>query len=124
MNNHIQKQNRIQNQQDVCRDNSVEWAEFRGHRVGKDKPDSILIDGNSDYKNFGVKKFNIVLKAILLYAIEYPSYDLVGDNCQHFATGFYNSITGENKEISNPTLAYKCLSRLDMDSIFQSLMLK
>jgi len=116
--------NRNKKQQDVCADDSIEWAEFRGHRVDKDKPDSILISTSSDYKHFTVKKFNTVLKAILSYAIKYPGYDLAENNCQHFATGFYNSLTGEKKEISNPILAFKCSNHIDMDSIFQSVMMK
>jgi hypothetical protein len=110
--------------QSICSDFSPEWAEFRGHRVDQDHPDSIFISSNSEYENFTVTKFEDVIKASILYSIQYPGYYLTSENCQHFATGFYNSITGENKEISNPKLTFMCRSNIDMDSIFQRIMLE
>lgn len=44
--------------------------------------------------------FKIFIVAIQRYALRYPGYNIY-DNCQHFATGFFNYLTNQNDDYVN-----------------------
>jgi len=65
-------------------------------RDSKFKP-SILLNSNVTLNKNSFKKFII---AIQLYALKYRNYNIF-DNCQHFATGFFNYLTNQNEDYVN-----------------------
>jgi len=57
---------------------------------------------NLEYKMANkITNFNDIVFVSALYAYEIPFYDRTDSNCQSFATGLYNAVTGSTSSVSN-----------------------
>jgi hypothetical protein len=62
----------------------------------------------------GRKKFKILLRMVYLYMKTHTIYFMTSTNCQHFATGLFNSLTSDN----TPTTNFNTISDKNLDKLF------
>jgi len=83
-----------------CANTDANWPE---NRSGADKGNLIL---TSHTVTSSKTSFKALIDAVRKYAKLFATYEFTNANCQHFATGLYNSLTNGTKEVTNDTLMW------------------
>jgi len=109
------RENKYTNSNEECYFESKQWAENRGIDPNTKESFSYLLNGRGLLSES--IKFQILIEALIKYANKYPYYSLLAENCQHFATGIYNALTGDSKEISNKDFVLFCKSDINHDDL-------
>ena len=105
----------------ICDDYSPEWAEIRGKREDLAQSDSELLGTSKYLESNEINTMRKLFDGSIKYAQNYGYYSPYGENCQHFATGIYNTITGEQKDISNWILSFKCRRQVTHSKLFRNI---
>jgi hypothetical protein len=71
-----------------CKNDNALWGEILapGMSILKVNGEGVPLSGKTSFKKF--------IRNAVQYTYDFPLYNPVGKNCQHFATGFFNTITG------------------------------
>jgi len=80
------------------------------HWIHKISPKFFILKRNRIQRDsgFAITSFSKLIDQVNKYVVDNPEYSRTSNNCQHFATGLYNTITNAQTKITNNIASLFC----------------